>query len=135
MHSPDSLDGAQHYETRDPIHPIAAGGRGADIGATPSQGRRYQTDTQVEFPSTDITGPAPFRDWGGEGVWIGSAISAESVQPCKLAPHLQPVPRVPYGGGVPRHSRRLVNPHHPSPFLPLFLLIICLLPPISIYLF
>jgi len=106
MHSPDSLDGAQHYETRDPIHPIAAGGRGADIGATPSQGRRYQTDTQVEFPSTDITGPAPFRDWGGEGVWIGSAISAESVQPCKLAPHLQPVPRVPYGGIEHGHQGR-----------------------------
>ena len=105
---------SQHHEVGDPIHPIAAGGRGTNIGGVSPQGRRYQTDTHVEFPSIDITGPAPFRDWGGEGVWVGSAISDDGVHPCKLAPHLRPVARVPYGGTEHGHEGRLVSPTYPS---------------------
>lgn len=106
MHTPGPFDGARKYETDLPIHPIPVGGRGDDIGATPPQGHRYQTTTNLEFPSIDITGPAPFRDFGGEGVWVGSAVSNDSVHPCKIAPHLQPAARVPYGGVEYGHEGR-----------------------------
>ncbi|KAF8339573.1 uncharacterized protein EI90DRAFT_3143985 [Cantharellus anzutake] len=93
-------EGHQHYEgaTGSPLHPIAPGGSGSHIGSVPPQGRRYQTETNSPFPAPNISGPPPFRDAGGQGVWVGSAILEKSVHPCKLGPHLDPLVRVPYGG-------------------------------------
>ncbi|KAF8318417.1 hypothetical protein DL93DRAFT_2054570 [Clavulina sp. PMI_390] len=74
----------------------------------PPQGRRFQTRTTAEFPGVDIVGPPPFTDYGGEPIYVGSAIMEDppSVHPCKLAPHLENVCMVSYGGQELGHQGR-----------------------------
>jgi len=72
----------------------------------PPQGRRFQTRTEVPFPPVSEVGPAPFADYGGSPVWVGSAIFEDSVHPCKLVPTLTPCCSVPYGGGEHAHHGR-----------------------------
>lgn len=79
---------------------------GSPQSAIPPQGRRFQTSTTAPFPGVDVIGPAPFADYGGEPVYVGSAVFADSVHPGKLVPTLDPVCRVPYGGGEHEHHGR-----------------------------
>ncbi|KAK4697297.1 hypothetical protein P7C70_g8234, partial [Phenoliferia sp. Uapishka_3] len=70
---------------------------------TPPAGNRIPASTAAPFPSLDLLGTTDFADLGGEPLYIGSALmGTKSVQPCKVAPHLSPVCRVPYGGGSAR---------------------------------
>lgn len=65
---------------------------------TPPAGHRVPASTNPSFSDWHLAGPTDFHDLGGQPVWVGSALSAKSVQPCKVAAHLQPPARVPYGG-------------------------------------
>jgi len=93
-------------QQQQPTHPIPHGGSAHGARGVPPQGRRFQTNTSAPFPGVDITGPPPFRDVGGEPVFVGSSVSPGSVHPCKLVPHLRPVCRVAYGGGELEHQGR-----------------------------
>ena len=84
----------------------ATSGSGTAGNTIPPQGRRFQTRTEVPFPPVSEVGPAPFVDYGGVPVWVGSAIFEDSVHPCKLVPTLEPYCRVPYGGGEYEHHGR-----------------------------
>ncbi|KAL8278495.1 hypothetical protein RQP46_009185 [Phenoliferia psychrophenolica] len=74
--------------------------------ATPPAGNRIPASTSEQFPAAALVGPTDFRDLGGEPVWVGSALNGKSVQPCKVAPHLHPCARVPYGGQELGHEGR-----------------------------
>lgn len=107
-----------HPHARVPEIPIPHGGPAASVsgavgGIIPPQGRRFQTRTEAPFPPVSEVGPAPFADYGGAPVWVGSAIFEDSVHPCKIVPTLEPCCRVPYGGGEYEHRGRYVTPHNP----------------------
>jgi len=65
------------------------------------------------FPINEA-GPPPCVDADGSPVYIGSALGSNdprdplhnAVHPCKIAPHLSPPCRVPYGGGEHEHMGR-----------------------------
>lgn len=114
MHIDGSHDSS---EANVPFFPIAYGGltpvttpggsrAPPAVPAVPPQGRRYQTSTTAPFPSPSVVGPPPFADYGGEPVYVGSAIFPNSVHPGKLVPSLEPPCRVPYGGGEYEHHGR-----------------------------
>ena len=77
----------------------------------PAAGDRLALTTTEVFPMAQA-GPHPCIDADGSPVFIGSAIfssnggTPDSVHPCKIAPHLSPVCRVPYGGGEHGHHGR-----------------------------
>jgi hypothetical protein len=79
-----------------PSHPPAYGVR----QGPPPSGYRVPLGSGQPFPQ-QAAGAPPFRDADGSPVFIGSAIfeKPDSVHPCKIAPHLNPPARVPYGGG------------------------------------
>jgi len=72
----------------------------------PPSGFRISLTTESPFPPLQHTLAPPSTDLGGEPVFFGSALFPNSVHPCKIAPHLQPHCRVPYGGGEYEHSGR-----------------------------
>ena len=104
----DSEKGIFNHHTNDshPFHPPPYTPGGTLPSQIPPQGRRYQTKTQSPFPAPEIVGKPPFHDMGGEPIYVGSAIFPTSVHPCKLAPELSPVCRVPYGGNEFEHHGR-----------------------------
>jgi hypothetical protein len=82
----------------------------------PASGDRFALTTTGPFP-TQQAGPHPCIDADGSPVFIGSALfysntgpstggRPDSVHPCKIAPHLTPACRVPYGGGEHEHHGR-----------------------------
>jgi len=81
-------------------------------GKAPS-GDRIALTFPGAFP-TNQAGPHPCIDADGSPVYIGSAIGSNdprdplhnAVHPCKIAPHLSPPCRVPYGGGEHEHMGR-----------------------------
>jgi hypothetical protein len=78
----------------------------------PPQGYRISGTIPGPFPDFARAGPAPFRDMGGEPVYVASAIfgtNGQSVHPCKFASHLPQPCRVPYGGAELSHLGRLVQ--------------------------
>jgi len=79
----------------------------------PPAGERIALTFPGPFP-TDQAGPPPCVDADGSPVYIGSALGSNNprdplhnaVHPCKIAPHLSPPCRVPYGGGEHGHIGR-----------------------------
>jgi len=81
----------------------------------PAAGERLALTTTAAFPAHQA-GPHPCIDADGSPVFLGSALfystgnpqggGPDSVHPCKIAPHLSPVCRVPYGGGEFEHHGR-----------------------------
>jgi len=84
----------------------------------PAAGDRIALTTTEAFPAQQA-GPHPCIDADGSPVFIGSALfyaagnanhasggRPDSVHPCKIAPHLLPPCRVPYGGGEFEHHGR-----------------------------
>jgi hypothetical protein len=65
----------------------------------PPSGYRVPLSTTAPFPTPQQAGQPPCYDADGVSpVFIGSALLQSSVHPCKIAPHLQPVCRMPFGG-------------------------------------
>lgn len=81
---------------------------GAYSQRPPPSGFRLPLSTDSPFPHEAQIGSAPLRDADGVSpVYVGSALFASSVHPCKIAPSLHPTPcRVPYGGGEFEHKGR-----------------------------
>ena len=82
--------------------------------APPAAGERLALNTTEAFPAHQA-GPHPCIDADGSPVFLGSALfystgntggRPDSVHPCKIAPHLSPPCRVPYGGGEFEHHGR-----------------------------
>ncbi|KAI5474180.1 hypothetical protein MNV49_003989 [Pseudohyphozyma bogoriensis] len=78
--------------------------------STPPAGLRIPSTTTAPFPLQALaasgTGDAPFRDVGGEPVYVCSALLGGSVCPTKCAPHLPGYVRYPYGGQEKEHQGR-----------------------------
>ncbi|KLO07617.1 hypothetical protein SCHPADRAFT_909307 [Schizopora paradoxa] len=74
--------------------------------APPPAGFRIPLERNVPFPPREVACDAPCRDLDGSPVYFGSALFASSVHPCKIAPHIDPPCRVPYGGGEREHRER-----------------------------
>ena len=74
----------------------------------PASGQRIALTTDTPFPSPSDLPPSSLHDTGGpqQVVYVGSAIFQSSVHPCKIASHLTPPVRVPYGGGEHEHQGR-----------------------------
>ncbi|KAL4074761.1 hypothetical protein V8B97DRAFT_1868147 [Scleroderma yunnanense] len=74
----------------------------------PLSGYRIALDISSNFPEPYATKEPPCFDADGKSpVFVGSAILADhSVHPCKIAPQLNPVCRVPYGGVEVAHYGR-----------------------------
>jgi hypothetical protein len=72
----------------------------------PPSGYRIPLTAEAPFPTADFAKPPPCKDADGSPVFIGSALLDKSVHPCKIAPHLRPSCRVPYGGGEFEHNGR-----------------------------
>jgi hypothetical protein len=78
-----------------------------DIPPVPPSGYRVPLTTTSAFPDTQQTGHPPCNDADGVSpIFIGSALFPNSVHPCKIAPHLSPFARVPYGGAEYYHHGR-----------------------------
>jgi len=72
----------------------------------PPSGDRLALTTEAPFP-TDRTGyPVSYDLDGRSPIFVGSAIFATSVHPCKIVSSLTPPCRVPYGGGEHEHHGR-----------------------------
>ncbi|KIJ62788.1 hypothetical protein HYDPIDRAFT_156852 [Hydnomerulius pinastri MD-312] len=82
----------------------------------PPSGYRIPLNISSTFPNLYYTKTPPCYDADGTSpVFIGSAIFNNSVHPCKVAPHLNPVCRVPYGGSeVEHHGRYDLLPFDPE---------------------
>lgn len=84
----------------------------APPGRSPS-GNRLALTFPGPFPASQA-GPHPCIDADGSPVYIGSALGSNNprdllhnaIHPCKIAPHLIPPCRVPYGGGEHGHMGR-----------------------------
>lgn len=77
--------------------------------APPSaSGQRIPLSTDTPFPSPSTLPPSSLHDLGGthQVVYVGSALFESSVHPCKIASHLNPPVRVPYGGEEHEHWGR-----------------------------
>ncbi|KAJ3482931.1 hypothetical protein NLI96_g6647 [Meripilus lineatus] len=73
----------------------------------PPSGFRVPLTTGQAFPQSSQAGPPAAYDADGSSpVFFGSAIMEGSVHPCKIAPHLDPPCRVPYGGTEYSHVGR-----------------------------
>ncbi|KAF8842110.1 hypothetical protein BDN67DRAFT_966287 [Paxillus ammoniavirescens] len=73
----------------------------------PPSGYRIPLNTSSTFPNSYYTKTPPCFDLGDTSpVFLGSAIFNNSVHPCKVAPHLTPACRVPYGGTELEHNGR-----------------------------
>jgi len=68
-------------------------------------GDRLALHTGRPFPR-EGTGFPVSHDVDGSPIFVGSALLESSVHPCKIAPHLVPPCRVPYGGGEHGHNGR-----------------------------
>ena len=79
-----------------------------DSKAIPPSGYRVALDASSEFPPPYRAGEPPCFDADEKSpVYLGSAIMTDhSVHPCKIAPELHPVCRVPYGGVELAHYGR-----------------------------
>jgi len=97
--------------------PLAEGSSEKDKGMPPPyqrqqpppQGFRIQGSSPGQMPDLKLLGPAPFKDLGGEPVYVASAIFGErgtSVHPGKFGPHLPDPCRVPFGGVEYQHTGR-----------------------------
>lgn len=109
MQIPDPQVGHREGHEGNPGFPVASSHQqGTGHSGAPPQGRRLQTETTTTFPSPDIVGVPPFRDVGGDPIYVGSAVfpNSSAVHPCKLAPALSPPCRVAYGGAEYEHSGR-----------------------------
>ncbi|KAF8504172.1 hypothetical protein JB92DRAFT_2968773 [Gautieria morchelliformis] len=82
--------------------------RRPDVPQPPAAGQRIPFSTDTPFPDPSLLPPSSLHDSGGpeQVVYVGSAIFQSSVHPCKIAPHLDPPVRVPYGGGEHEHRGR-----------------------------
>ncbi|KDQ57159.1 hypothetical protein JAAARDRAFT_131487 [Jaapia argillacea MUCL 33604] len=73
----------------------------------PPSGYRVKLTTTEPFPSPAQAGPPVCFDADGQSpVFIGSAFVNNAVHPCKIAPHLSPPCRIPYGGAEYEHHGR-----------------------------
>ena len=75
----------------------------------PPAGLRVPLTTRTGTPpQQDTLGPAPFKDLGGEAVYVASALIGKSVHPCKVCyfPNVGVGVRVPYGGQELVHEGR-----------------------------
>ncbi|PCH42162.1 hypothetical protein WOLCODRAFT_152199 [Wolfiporia cocos MD-104 SS10] len=73
----------------------------------PPSGFRVPLSTDAPLPSPEQLGRPVCLDADGHSpIYLGSAILANAVHPCKVAPHLRPPCRVPYGGGEHEHHGR-----------------------------
>ncbi|KAI6133599.1 hypothetical protein EV401DRAFT_1914425 [Pisolithus croceorrhizus] len=78
----------------------------SDVPEPPS-GYRLALDVSSPFPGSSKTMEPPCFDADGVSpVYVGSAIFDNCVHPCKIAPHLIPACRVPYGGVELEHRGR-----------------------------
>ncbi|PAV16028.1 hypothetical protein PNOK_0764800 [Pyrrhoderma noxium] len=66
----------------------------------------FITTANGPFSAPEKVGDPPCHDLDGSPIFFGSAFLDNSVHPCKVAPHLMPVCRVPYGGGEYEHTGR-----------------------------
>ncbi|KAI0689994.1 hypothetical protein BC835DRAFT_1281783, partial [Cytidiella melzeri] len=70
-------------------------------------GYRVPLTTSQSFPSISEAGQPVSYDLGGRSpIYMGSALMERSVHPCKIAPALTPVCRVPYDGREFEHNGR-----------------------------
>ncbi|PAV16118.1 hypothetical protein PNOK_0773800 [Pyrrhoderma noxium] len=65
----------------------------------------FITTANGPFSAPEKVGDPPCHDLDGSPIFFGSAFIGNSVHPCKVAPHLMPVCRVPYGGGGEHNGR------------------------------
>ncbi|KAF9223429.1 hypothetical protein BS17DRAFT_140195 [Gyrodon lividus] len=73
----------------------------------PPSGYRIPLNVSSTFPNSHYTKTPPCYDLDETSpIFLGSAIFHNSVHPCKIAPHLSPVCRVPYGGSELEHQGR-----------------------------
>ncbi|EIN09696.1 hypothetical protein PUNSTDRAFT_86159 [Punctularia strigosozonata HHB-11173 SS5] len=98
--SPDAQRNLMDFGSQAHLPPPAAPAQ------PPPSGYRVPLSDTTPFPSPQYTGEPPCFDADGSPVFIGSALMEKSVHPCKIAPHLQPHCRVPYGGGEFEHRGR-----------------------------
>jgi len=81
----------------------------------PPSGYRVPLVTNEPFPSNpQEVGPPVTQDADGSPIFLGSAIFENTVQPCKIGPHLSPPAQVAYGGSEIGHQGR----YDLLPFLP-----------------
>lgn len=75
--------------------------------APPPSGFRVPLTTeQARVPLEAFGRPVAFDADGQSPIFVGSSIFPNSVHPCKIAPHLSPPCRVPYGGEEHEHRGR-----------------------------
>ena len=73
----------------------------------PPSGFRIPLASNAEFPSPQQIGPRACVDANGvSAIYIGSAILEDSIHPCKIAPSVHPLCRVPYEGSELHHHGR-----------------------------
>ena len=73
----------------------------------PPSGFRVPLTVSQAFPGVAESGQPVAYDLDGRSpIFMGSALLEKSVHPCKIAPALQPVARVPYGGTEYEHQGR-----------------------------
>ncbi|KAF5381990.1 hypothetical protein D9615_004325 [Tricholomella constricta] len=88
---------------------------GSNEPAAPPSGYRVPLTTTSPFPEQVVAGePVCYDGDGVSPIFIGSALFANSVHPCKIGPHLQPFASVAYGGVEHGHEGR----YDLLPFIP-----------------
>lgn len=74
--------------------------------STAPSGDRIALTTTGVFPTSQAGQPACYDADRHSPIYVGSALFPNAVHPCKIAPHLSPPCRVPYGGGEHEHHGR-----------------------------
>jgi len=83
--------------------------------APPPSGFRIPLTATAAFPDPQTLGEPPCHDLDGSPIYIGSALLATSVHPCKIGKHLQPPVSIPYGGKeYGHHGRYDLLPYKPD---------------------
>lgn len=83
--------------------------------APPPSGFRIPLTATAAFPDPQTLGEPPCYDLDGSPIYIGSALLATSVHPCKIGKHLQPPVSIPYGGKeYGHHGRYDLLPYKPD---------------------
>lgn len=97
--NPSGIPGSGHGG----LNPAPPTGHAAQA---PPSGFRIPLKTGQPLPPPQRFGPPAAFDLDGSPIFFGSAIMEGSVHPCKIAPHLNPPCRVPYGGTECEHNGR-----------------------------